>query len=148
MKATVKTTTYSPRDNFCRGVAELLQKAAEDGTGTDDTTDAICVLANKCFSTGADYPDLPRPDYVDDQMTVTYIEEWSDWFYANTETFEGELGMQLAYLWPAIIKGNQIEVDIDSAIVRVLNENAVPNDEQPEPNSIWSYIDAVAEVSE
>ena len=69
------------------------------------------------------------------------IKEWSDWFYARTDSFEGELGLQLAYLWPAIAKAHKIEVSPSSAIVRVLEQFHVP------PHSpIWDYIDQVEDA--
>lgn len=67
---------------------------------------------------------------------TSFIEWWSDWFYNHTETFNGSLGRQLAYLWPAIVKDNQIEVTSRSSIVRVLREDGVPEDDH-----IWRYID-------
>lgn len=67
---------------------------------------------------------------------ISFIEWWSDWFYNHTESYNGALGRQLAYLWPAIVKGNKIEVTSRAAIVRVLNYMGVPKD-----NHIWRYID-------
>jgi len=67
-----------------------------------------------------------------------FIAEWSDWFYNTTNSFDGALGRSLAYLWPAIVKENQIEVAPQSAIVRHLREQDVP-----ETNIIWRYIDVV-----
>ena len=67
-----------------------------------------------------------------------FIEVWSDWFYNTTDSFEGALGRSLAYLWPAIVKNNQIEVSSRSAIVQHLKRHSVS-----EENPIWTYIDIV-----
>ena len=70
------------------------------------------------------------------------IREWSDWFYDHADTFAGHLGMQLAYLWPAVIKATQIEVEEDSPIVQLLRW--VPDgDAVPADAVIWDYIDVV-----
>lgn len=68
-----------------------------------------------------------------------FIADWSDWFYENTNSFDGALGRQLAYLWPAVVKGNQIEVVPQSAIVKRLRQAGVPAS-----NAIWNYIDVVS----
>lgn len=69
---------------------------------------------------------------------IDFIALWSDWFYENTTTFNGAIGRSLAYLWPAIAKGNQIEVTRQHAIVRLLrSKNVHPDD------PIWTYLDIV-----
>lgn len=74
---------------------------------------------------------------------VDLINKWSHWFYDNTESFEGKLGMQLAYLWAAISKGTKIEVDPSSPLIRLLRQKQVP-----ETELIWEYIDCLAETEE
>lgn len=74
---------------------------------------------------------------------VDLINKWSHWFYDNTETFEGKLGMQLAYLWAAISRGTKIEVDPSSPIVRLLEQKQVGKSEL-----IWEYIDSIPETAE
>lgn len=67
---------------------------------------------------------------------IHLILTWSTWFYDHTETFNGALGLSLAYLWPAIARGGRIEVAAHSAIVRLLKREGIP------PRSeIWNYID-------
>jgi len=71
---------------------------------------------------------------------IKLISKWSIWFYEHTETFDGEIGRQLAYLWPAIANDSKIEVDPNSEIVSILLEH--------DPNmtkTIWSYMDIVPE---
>jgi len=74
-----------------------------------------------------------------EQLTVnerlTVISNWSKWFYDNTESFEGEIGMQLAYLWPAVVSGEQMAADENSAIVRLLRYKQVSVNE-----IIWDYL--------
>jgi hypothetical protein len=67
------------------------------------------------------------------------VDSWSTWFYDHTDTFEGKLGTQLAYLWPAIIKAHKIEAYDGSAIVRLLRHEEVPVEAV-----IWEYIDVIA----
>jgi hypothetical protein len=74
---------------------------------------------------------------ISDKKKVELIRFWSKWFYVNTETFSGALGRQLAYLWPAIINDNQIEVSERSAIVQILKHRVAPD------SDIWGYLDIV-----
>jgi len=75
---------------------------------------------------------------LSDKKKVELIHFWSEWFYMNSETFNGALGKQLAYLWPAVVKDHQIEVSERSAIVKLLRKHKVA----PDAN-IWSYLDIV-----
>lgn len=71
-------------------------------------------------------------------QTLQFIRDWSEWFYAKSPSFRGSLGCQLAYLWPAITNGNQIEVSSRSSIVQLLKREGIkPTDR------IWKYIDVV-----
>lgn len=67
---------------------------------------------------------------------IDLINYWSEWFYNHTNTFNGALGTQLAYLWPAIANDKQISVAKNSAIVVLLMKNKIPAD-----NLIWNFID-------
>jgi hypothetical protein len=71
---------------------------------------------------------------------IEFIQDWSDWFYDHSATFEGELGRQLAYLYPAIVKDEQIEVSSESEIVKLLTDNDIAPDDP-----IWNYIDVVVD---
>lgn len=73
---------------------------------------------------------------MSDRQKLYLISYWSKWFYDHTITFNGALGTQLAYLWPAITNGNMISVARNSAIVILLRANKVPNDDP-----IWDFID-------
>lgn len=73
-----------------------------------------------------------------DKEKIDFISHWSTWFYDYTDTYNGALGRQLAYLWPAVVNGNQIEVTSNSAIVKVLKRGNVGPCE-----TIWQFIDIV-----
>lgn len=72
------------------------------------------------------------------EETCKFIHFWSLWFYNGTSTYSGAIGRQLAYLWPAIVDGNRIEVAKNSAIVQLLRNHGVS-----EKDAIWSYMDLV-----
>jgi len=84
------------------------------------------------------HPELPRPD--SDLTIIRFIRQWSEWFYAHTEVFGCGLSLQLAYLWPAIVKDKYIDAPDSSELVKLLQEHVVPED-----NAIWSYIHIEAE---
>lgn len=67
-----------------------------------------------------------------------FIRRWFNWFYEHTESLEGALGGQLAYLWPAILSESQIEVSSRSAIVQLLKREGIKPTDQ-----IWTYLDVV-----
>jgi hypothetical protein len=77
------------------------------------------------------------------EQRLELIKTWSDWFYQRTESFEGELGLQLAYLWPAIAKAHVIEVSASSCIVKLLEKFLVPKHSE-----IWGYIDQINDDEE
>lgn len=83
------------------------------------------------------------------QERLDLIIKWSDWFYASVESFSsevsGELGMQLAYLWAAIAKGNQIECDPSSDLINCMKGRAGYRNRVPFDAEIWKYIDIVDE---
>jgi hypothetical protein len=73
-----------------------------------------------------------------DLTKLDLIKKWSEFFYQNAETFKGSLGTDLAYLWPAIIKGNKVEVSRRSRLISLLKEFEIPKDDV-----IWEYLDIV-----
>lgn len=75
---------------------------------------------------------------LSDKKKVEFIRIWSDWFYDHSSSYRGALGVQLAYLWPAIIREHQIEVSERSAIVKLLRKQKVAPD-----SDIWGYLDIV-----
>jgi len=89
------------------------------------------------------FPNLDPP--TTDKERVAFVKEWNEWFMENTATYKGVMGMWLAYLWPAIVKGNVIEAGPQSAIVKLLRQEGVPEDED-EYNSIWDFIDLGVET--
>lgn len=48
------------------------------------------------------------------------IRKWADRLYANTETWKGSLGTELAYLFAAIARGSHVALTRRSALVRLL----------------------------
>jgi hypothetical protein len=79
-----------------------------------------------------------------DKEKLALITKWSEIFYDNTETFEGEIALCLAYLWPAMVNDNVIEVDRDSPLVLLINnlhrQRAITLDDFQE---ISDYIEIV-----
>lgn len=66
----------------------------------------------------------------------------SKWIYDNTDSLEGRLGMQLAYLYPAIARAHKVECDPGSHLVELLRgrySDACPHQE------VWEYIDVLTE---
>jgi len=69
---------------------------------------------------------------------IFFLTHWGEWFYNMTNSFNGALGTSLAYLYMSIVKGNQIELAPNAALVQLLKRNSIPDD-----NPIWNYIDIV-----
>jgi hypothetical protein len=63
------------------------------------------------------------------------ISKWADRFYANTETWKGSLGTELAYLFAAIARGSHVALTRRSALVRLLRRERVPAGD-----AIWKHI--------
>lgn len=55
---------------------------------------------------------------------IGLILDWSVWLYENTESFSPQLALDLAYLWPAILRGAEIEVNADSELLRLIRSRA------------------------
>jgi hypothetical protein len=81
-------------------------------------------------------PGYERIEARSDFERITLIRKWADWFYNHVDSYKGRIGMQLAYLWPAIASGRKIEVSEGDAIVQVLRTENVPESEP-----IWEYLD-------
>lgn len=75
------------------------------------------------------------------QERIDLISHWSMWFYENTESWHGELGMEIAYLQMAVAMGKRIELGRSSALVRTLIDLSAHD---PEPG-IWEYIDLTSD---
>ena len=87
---------------------------------------------------------LPKNDSMSskprsDVEKLKLVREWSDWFYNHSTTYRGSLGLQLAYLWPAMLFDRQIEVSPRSSIVKLLKREGVDTSE-----TIWEFLDVVA----
>lgn len=74
------------------------------------------------------------------EQRLALIKKWSEFFMDCTETFEGELGTGLAYLWPSIAKGGYCEFAEDHALVRVLR---YPSNNVGKNSPIWDYIEVM-----
>ncbi len=63
------------------------------------------------------------------------IAKWASRFYDMTESWNGPLGMQLAYLFAAIARSSHVALTRNSARVRLLRQETVPAN-----NPIWRFI--------
>lgn len=63
------------------------------------------------------------------------ISKWADRFYANTETWKGSLGTEIAYLLAAIARDSYVALNRRSALVRLLRRERVPAED-----GIWKHI--------
>jgi hypothetical protein len=73
-----------------------------------------------------------------DFEAVEFVLRWAQWFYDHTNTFSGSIGRSLSYLWPAILKGEKIEVTKQQSVVQLLLRNNISADDP-----IWGYIDVM-----
>jgi hypothetical protein len=60
---------------------------------------------------------------------------WYHWFFDHTESFEGELALELAYLWPAILADQQIDTIEQGPVVQLLRQHGIDRDQ-----NIWRYL--------
>lgn len=74
---------------------------------------------------------------------VELVKKWSSWFYNHTDSFDGKLGMQLAYLWPAILNDNVVECSERDPLPKLLRENGVTEDD-----ILWEYIHDIPAMDE
>lgn len=72
---------------------------------------------------------------------IFFLTHWGDWFYKMTNSFEGKLGVALAYLYMGIVKGTQIDLHSNAALVQLLKRNEIPGSDP-----IWSYINIVRDT--
>lgn len=72
------------------------------------------------------------------EQRLTLIKKWCQFFVDRTDTFDGELGTGLAYLWPAIARGGFCEFAEDHALVRILR---YPSNNIGKNSPIWDYIE-------
>lgn len=83
------------------------------------------------------------PDKLYQQERMHLALHWYEWFLDHTDSFEGRLGMQLAYLWPAILKGTKIDCSERDPVVQILHLYEVP-----ESDPIWQHINYAKAVNE
>lgn len=63
------------------------------------------------------------------------ISKWAERFYANTETWKGSLGTEIAYLFAAIARGRHVALSRRSALVRLLGREGISAGDE-----IWKHI--------
>jgi hypothetical protein len=63
------------------------------------------------------------------------IAQWARRLYDITASWQGPIGMQLAYLFAAMARGSHVALKRHSALVRLLRQEAVPASDP-----IWKYI--------
>lgn len=78
---------------------------------------------------------LSSDPHLKEHFKLELVRQWDLWFQKHTGSYEGDLGMDLAYLWPAILNDKFILVHKDSTIYKLLVENKVPSSDP-----IWNYI--------
>lgn len=75
-------------------------------------------------------------------LRVTRAQELHDWLLANTSSLEGDLSLQLVYIFGAIAKGGHVELEPDEAVLRLFRaEGHFSGGNTLAPaHWIWSYI--------
>jgi len=63
------------------------------------------------------------------------IAQWAGRLYDMTASWQGPIGMQLAYLFAAMARGSHVALKRHSALVRLLRQEGVPTSDP-----IWKYI--------
>jgi len=63
------------------------------------------------------------------------IAQWARRLYDMTASWQGPIGMQLAYLFAAMARGSHVALKRHSALVRLLRQEGVPTSDP-----IWKYI--------
>lgn len=74
-------------------------------------------------------------DGVNNSERLRLIAKWSERLYANTETWKGSLGTELAYLFAAIARGRHVALTRRSTLVRLLRREGVSTKDR-----IWKHI--------
>lgn len=82
-----------------------------------------------------------------DAEKIALVKGLSDWFYENTNSFEGEIGMQLAYLWPAILKDTTIEARESSELIQCAR-GQWDNETLPPDHAFWKFITLTSELED
>ena len=75
-----------------------------------------------------------NPKTIKDQR-ARLISQWATRFYDMTESWNGPLGMQLAYLFAAIARDSYVALAPNSALVRLLRQAAVPSNDP-----VWKFL--------
>lgn len=74
-----------------------------------------------------------RPRQTQEER-AEFVRRWYNWFFDNTDSFE-PFALDLAYLWPAILNDESIEVSENSELFVFLMTNGVERDSE-----IFQYI--------
>jgi len=72
---------------------------------------------------------------VTEGQRARLIAQWAGRLYDMTASWQGPIGMQLAYLFAAMARGSHVALKRHSALVRLLRQEAVPASDP-----IWKYI--------
>ena len=72
------------------------------------------------------------------EVRINHIKKWYKFFLNLTESWDGDLGVELAYLFGAMARGEKIDASTNSSVVDVLIENNIGPKE-----SIWHYINLI-----
>jgi hypothetical protein len=72
---------------------------------------------------------------ANDLQRLRLITKWADRLYTKTETWQGSLGTELAYLFAAIARGGHVALTRRSALVRLLRREGISAKED-----IWRHI--------
>lgn len=75
-----------------------------------------------------------NPRTIEDRR-ARLIAQWATRFYDLTESWNGPLGMQLAYLFAAIARGSYVALAPNSALVRLLRQAVVPSNDP-----VWQFL--------
>ena len=74
---------------------------------------------------------------MNNDKRIALIKKWADLFMSNTDSWEGDLGLSLAYLFPAMANDKVIEVFEGDKILEVLSwMDLSPTDKE----EIWKYL--------
>ena len=77
----------------------------------------------------------PRNLEMTEGQRARLIAQWARRLYDITASWQGPIGMQLAYLFAAMARGSHVALKRQSALVRLLRQEAVPASDP-----IWKYI--------
>lgn len=72
------------------------------------------------------------------KATAEEVLYWYDWFFDHTESFE-PFAIELAYLWPAMLRGDGIDIQESGELYRFLMD-FVQAGVLPREANLWQYL--------